>query len=600
MAVEPMTGPAAAAGPGRRRFAWIFALPVLLVALVLGGAGTASAHASLDSTDPVSGSTLPSGPPTVTLRFSESVSTELGGVKVLDPAGKRVDTGNPEHGIGGGSTVRVKLLSGLGPGTYTVAWRVVSDDSHPVSGAFTFNVIRASAGANVSGLGQGTDSAVDFADGLARWAAFLSFALLSGSVLFLVALRPAAVGRFRVWMLLFASWAGLLVSTVAALMFYGPKASGLSFSSAFDLDVLRVTLDSKLGRALSVRILVLGAAGALLGYLVAVLGEAERRARIVLGSAWVLLSTGLAATWSMADHASVGRQAPLATAADIVHLLAMGCWIGGLAVMLTLLFGPDRDEDGEELPGGLDVPAVGRFSKAAMASVSVLAVTGGYAAWRQVGSFDALFSTTFGLLLILKVNFVVLMIAAAWVARRWLQARLRSRAGAGARAGDPLPQRRTLQRAVGAEAALAIAVIAVTAVLVNTEPGRTAWEREQATKPRTVSVTRQYDAGGSTGIAAGKGLVEAVVDPARTGTNTVDVFVRDPQKNPIDPPEVTAAIALPDKQIDGITLALEHIGPGQWRAQNVSLPMAGTWQLSVSVRTSEIDRATVTLPVKVR
>ncbi|NUS55063.1 MAG: copper resistance protein CopC, partial [Streptomycetaceae bacterium] len=300
MAVEPMTGPAAAAGPGRRRFAWIFALPVLLVALVLGGAGTASAHASLDSTDPVSGSTLPSGPPTVTLRFSESVSTELGGVKVLDPAGKRVDTGNPEHGIGGGSTVRVKLLSGLGPGTYTVAWRVVSDDSHPVSGAFTFNVIRASAGANVSGLGQGTDSAVDFADGLARWAAFLSFALLSGSVLFLVALRPAAVGRFRVWMLLFASWAGLLVSTVAALMFYGPKASGLSFSSAFDLDVLRVTLDSKLGRALSVRILVLGAAGALLGYLVAVLGEAERRARIVLGSAWVLLSTGLAATWSMA------------------------------------------------------------------------------------------------------------------------------------------------------------------------------------------------------------------------------------------------------------------------------------------------------------
>jgi copper transport protein len=589
------TGGRAGAGH-RRRLPWFLLLPALLAALLFGGAGTASAHATLDSTDPASGTTLPSGPPSVTLRFSEAVSTELGGVKVLDPAGKRVDTGNPEHGIGGRSTVRVKLLSGLAPGTYTVAWRIVSDDSHPVSGAFTFNVVRASAGANVSGLGQDGDGAVDFADGIARWAAFMSFAVLSGAVLFLVALRPAAVGRFRVWVLLFASWAGLLVSTVAALMLYGPKASGLPFSSAFDLDVLRVTLDSKLGRALSVRILILGAAGALLGYLVAVLADAGRRTRAMLGAAWVLLSAGMAATWSAADHASVGRQAPLAMTADVLHLLAMGCWLGGLAVMLILLSGPDRDDEGEELPGALDVPAVGTFSKAAMASVSVLAATGIYAAWRQIGSFDALFSTTFGLLLILKVNFVLLMIAAAWTARRWLQARLRSRAGAGERAGDPLPRRRTLQRAVAVEAALAIVVVAVTAVLVNTEPGRSAWEREQLSKPRTVSVTSPFDAGGT----AGRGLVEAVVDPARTGADTVDVFVRDPAGAPVDAPEVTATIALPDKQIDGITLPLRRVGPGQWRAENVSLPMAGTWQLAVAVRTSEIDRATVTMPVKVR
>ncbi|HSA49508.1 MAG TPA: hypothetical protein VLH10_05270, partial [Yinghuangia sp.] len=71
-------------------------------------------------------------------------------------------------------------------------------------------------------------------------------------------------------------------------------------------------------------------------------------------------------------------------------------------------------------------------------------------------------------------------------------------------------------------------------------------------------------------------------------------------RNPVDPPEVTVRISLPDKQIDGIDVPLEHIAPGQWRAQGVSMPMAGTWQVSVAVRTTDIDRATVTVPLKVR
>jgi copper transport protein len=593
-----MAAEAPASGARRRRvpraIAWALALPVLLAALLVGGAGSASAHASLESTTPEAGRTVPVAPNAVTLRFSEGVDTGLGGVKVLDPDGKRVDTGDPEHGIGGASTVRVKLSPGLAPGTYTVAWRVVSEDSHPISGAFTFNIVKASAGAAKIGS-QDADSTVTLVDGFARGVAFGSFALLCGSVLFLVALRPAAVGRFRVWVLLFASWAGLLLSTVAALMLYGPRASALSFSSVFDLDVLRATLETRLGRALSVRILILGAAGALLGYLVAVLPTAGKRMRQVLGAAWLALSGGMAATWSVSDHASVGMQVPLAVSADIVHLVAMGAWLGGLAALLVLLFGPDKDDDGEELPGALDVPTVAWFSKAAMVCVSLLVLTGVYAAWRQIGSFDALFSTTFGLLLILKANFVALMLAAAWVARRWLQARFR--ASAGARAGDPMAHRRTLWRAVGTEAVLAVAVLAVTTVLVNTEPGRTAYERDQAAKPRVSNASTPFDAGGG---AAGKGIVDVALDPARTGVNTLDVFVRDPLRNPVDPPEVTVSVALPDKQIDGIAVALEHVAPGQWRAQGVSLPMAGTWQVTVAVRTTEIDRATVTVPLKVR
>src|SRR3954454_15364055 len=97
----------------RRVVAWLLALPLLLAALVLGGAGAVSAHAVLESSNPANGATLTSAPAQVALRFSEGVEIGLGGVKVFDPGGKRVDTNQSKHGPVGDTSVVTPLRGGL-------------------------------------------------------------------------------------------------------------------------------------------------------------------------------------------------------------------------------------------------------------------------------------------------------------------------------------------------------------------------------------------------------------------------------------------------------------------------------------------------------
>src|SRR5690349_6651747 len=100
-------------------------------------AGPASAHANLLATSPGDGAHLDAAPPIVSLTFSEPISASLGAVKVFDQNAHRVDNGNV---VARDATVTVGLESGVGDGAYTVTWRVISADSHPVRGAFTFTV----------------------------------------------------------------------------------------------------------------------------------------------------------------------------------------------------------------------------------------------------------------------------------------------------------------------------------------------------------------------------------------------------------------------------------------------------------------------------
>lgn len=97
-------------------------------------AGVASAHATVVASDPVDGSRLAHAPSVVTVTFDESVG--LGGagyVHVTDQSGNRVDNGAAFHPNGDATKVADRLQPGLGDGTYTASYRVVSADSHPVA-----------------------------------------------------------------------------------------------------------------------------------------------------------------------------------------------------------------------------------------------------------------------------------------------------------------------------------------------------------------------------------------------------------------------------------------------------------------------------------
>jgi len=110
-------------------------LAVLLAALVLlmASRSSASAHASLVSSNPEDGSRIATAPPSIELTFSEDVDS--GDIAVLAPDGTRVTTSKPR--ISG-----VEMTADLDPsdqrGRFTVAYRVVTPDGHPVAGQFTF------------------------------------------------------------------------------------------------------------------------------------------------------------------------------------------------------------------------------------------------------------------------------------------------------------------------------------------------------------------------------------------------------------------------------------------------------------------------------
>ncbi|MEH0637713.1 copper resistance protein CopC [Streptomyces bottropensis] len=414
------------------------------VLIVLGGAGTAAAHAELDSTDPAPDSVVPRQPSAVTLTFSEGVTLPADSLRVLDPAGERVDTGTPGHAAGRPETARVKLRDGLADGTYTVAWQVIFADSHPGGGAFTFSVGKPSASSvSVAELqGTRTDGLIAFLYGTGRAVAYAAFALLAGAVAFVLVCWPAGAAVRRVQGLLAAGWIGLLGSTIVLMMLRGPYEQGSGITPSTDAvpTEAHVPVDERIYVALAIRLLLLAACGVYLVLLVGQLGQARRQGRSEplsqgqaqsdddaterswsrsrLGAVGLLLAVGLSATWVMTNHASEGAQVWLALPTTALHLLAMAAWLGGL---VTLAVGLRR---------GLTPAAVERFSLVAVGSVTVLVLTGLYQSWRGVGSWEALFDTEYGRLLLIKAGCVALMLGAAWFSRSRL-ALLRSEAETG-------------------------------------------------------------------------------------------------------------------------------------------------------------------------
>lgn len=114
-------------------------LALVIAALAIGAAPSARAHAFLDHASPAVGSSVPTGPSTITLWFTQDLEPAFSNVIVTDQGGQRVDLGNAQIPQGQPAELQVGLKP-LPPGTYTVSWHVVSVDTHPTEGTFTFEV----------------------------------------------------------------------------------------------------------------------------------------------------------------------------------------------------------------------------------------------------------------------------------------------------------------------------------------------------------------------------------------------------------------------------------------------------------------------------
>lgn len=665
---------------------------------VLAGAAPVSAHAALTGSNPQQGAVVTQAPDQVSLTFSEKVAMSDGAVRVLDPKGKRVDTGKAFET--GGTTYGVKLHAGLPDGTFTVTYQVVSADSHPVSGAFTFSIgapSRTSVALSDTAVGGGV---VGTLYGIGRYVSYAGFILLVGGAAFVLACWQRGAGVRAVQRLVVSGWLALTGATLALLLLRGSYVGSGRVGDIFDLSLLAEVLQTKSGAALVSRLLLLAAAALFIAVLFGAYagrddeaegidagidedtaqdatvdgagvsgggsaddgagtdsgadtgdradgagrsvgagrtegaaGAEKRDLTFGLAIGGTVVAAGLAASWAMAEHASTGIQAGLAMPVDVLHLLAVAVWLGGLSTLLVALF---RAPAGEQI----EAAAVRRFSRVAFGGVTVLAATGIYQSWRQVGSWSALTGTSYGQLLLVKVALVAVLVGIAWISRRWtaqlseaptVVARLveqrtaekepatvaagsgdarraaqlaRQRAAVATtrekRVRDADPVRTGLRRSVLAEAGVSIVLLAVTTVLTSTEPGRTEEEAKGATaaasqRSGSLSLKLPFDTGGEDG----KGTVEVTLDPVRVGGNEMHVFVVRPNGKAFDVPEVKVAFTLEAKKIGPLPVTPDRIATGHWSAIGVQIPMAGDWKIAVTVRTSDIDQATVNKNAKI-
>lgn len=112
----------------------------LAAAAAIALATTAAfAHAFIDHASPPVGRTVSPAPTEIRLWFSQQLEPAFSRVQVLDAEGRRVDRGD-SHVDPKDATELTVSLQPLPPGSYKVAWRVVSVDTHVTEGHYTFKV----------------------------------------------------------------------------------------------------------------------------------------------------------------------------------------------------------------------------------------------------------------------------------------------------------------------------------------------------------------------------------------------------------------------------------------------------------------------------
>jgi copper transport protein len=585
----------------RRGLTRLGAIGALTAAFLVLLATPAFAHAVLLQTLPGEGAVLTSPPKTVTLRYSEPVEASLGAVRIYDSNGNRVDSGTINEPAP--DTVQVAVPR-LRDGAYVVTWRVISSDSHPVQGSFTFQVgLAANATSReVVGLAtrllhqQGGDATLGVVNGVVRGALFTGIALLIGAVAFGALVWPGAWGLRRTRQLVWGGWGLTVGATVAGVVVQGPYGAGLTLSDVTNLDLVRQVLDTNYGHMALLRL-------AALALSVPVLRHAAREVPRWWNPAAVVLAVTVASTLSLAGHARTGTLTFLALPADVVHVLAMGVWLGGLAVLSVAVF-PDRRVD--DLRN-----VVPRFSGLAFGCVAALVVTGGFQAWRQVRSLDALRNTDYGQILLIKLLIVLFLVAVAALSRQIvgylfpaprLPASDLDRVPVVTGGSDDEPadvdtadewdainerrELRRLRRSVACEVALAVAVIAVTAVLVNAAPANIAQGQPGGAAGVTLKSDRVW-----VDISAAPGVAPAA--------NDVHVTAINPAGAPVNPAEVVTTLDDPGRHVAPLTIPLRRLSAGHYLSPGFTIPFKGAWRITVHVRFDQFTQVTIAGPLNI-
>ncbi|MGH3061120.1 MAG: CopD family protein, partial [Gaiellaceae bacterium] len=522
-------------------------------------------------------------PGRVELRFNEPVEMSLGGIRVFDSQGNRVDADrvlpNDARRVG------VDIEGELERGTYTVAWRGISADSDPISGAFVFHVQERGVqpgGISVESL-TGTSTTVDvFFTGGRFFDLALLLLSLGGAVVLVIALPTAPWHvRRRLYGVLAGLATALALVALLNIFFQGAAAGGLGILDAFRWNVFTTVLETRYGEMM----LVQAALAVTLALTAMALRHSEDRDRRALTALTLVLGAGMALTPSFSGHASTAGK--LALTSDIAHVIAAALWTGGLGFLVLALVLAREDR------WPLATRAVPRFSNMAVVSVAALLIAGVINGYLQVRTWSALWETRYGLLLLAKIALVVPLLALGAYNNRYAVPRLKAGIAS-------VLERRRFLTAAGVELAIMVAVVAVTAVLVNAEPARTeAMMEEMAMEEDAMDAGAGDHMAFESDVDLGEMMAHVVVEPAMPGENSIHLTFEHADAEKLT--KVSVAASLPSEDIGPLAFPAEPVQgqPGEYVAEGASLSLPGEWELRIEALMGEFDLLTesITVPI---
>lgn len=402
-----MTQPLRLPSAVRRLILMIF---LAIVGVGFVGGGVALAHNSATGSSPSNGAVLATSPPQWTMTFAKAVPITSASGELVREDGVRRTLPTPRHGTT--DNVIVFDLPADISGRVTARWRLVGTDGHVISGRVSFSVQATSAPSStslavpVNPADTSTPALTGQPDGENRPVPELVRTLVRFSTFAVLTLFGGII--FAEWYIaqgtLFTNRGRRLANGTALGLFIFPAASliilidDLRGSSGTLFDGLSAAASLTIGPMIMARI----AFGALLARLtrsLLVRGGARQQDLLYI----LLVLIPYCVTLSYGGHSRSQRLPQVGVPADVIHVLAISAWLGGLAVVLAVVIPSVKPDQA--------LPAFLRFGYAAERAVPIIIITGLVQSFRLHQSVGSLLTSDHGLLLLAKTGVVLAMLS---------------------------------------------------------------------------------------------------------------------------------------------------------------------------------------------
>jgi putative copper export protein/mono/diheme cytochrome c family protein len=304
-------------------------------------------------------------------------------------------------------------------------------------------------------------------------------------------------------------------------------------------------------------------------------------------------------TFSLTSHGGAGDGAFWAVLSDYIHLLASAAWLGALAMLIPLMRWARRGLGSAErflyMANVFD-----RFSIVAGLSVLAILSTGAFNGLAQIPSLDALFDTTYGRVLVVKLALMTPLLAVAGLNALYLKPRLVSaidgvyqrEGGASEKLREEAQGRlarlqRILPATVAAEIALVIAVFAAVAVLTQTSTAKGEIAQVEARKQASTEFKDRKPAGDL--------QLEFTIRPNLVGLNEYALSMRNEDDTPAtDAVQVRLRFFYVDPANPGLDtgqteLILNRFGAGEYKGSGTYFSQPGSWRVEAGIRRQDND-----------